>query len=138
MPSASGATRAVARAFRCCGISTAEPLGSAGGDRPAARHHGGMSSSRLRVFAIVLAALWATLVWELCTSTRITHGQRFWWTPWVFNLGHAPLFGMLAAMIGLALAPSEVQGGWRGLLRAVPAPEARRAAFLAAAVAVIA
>ena len=97
-----------------------------------------MSSSRLRIFAVVLAALWAVLVWELCTSTRITHGQRYWWTPWAFNLAHAPLFGLLAALIGLALAPSEVQGGWRGLLRAVPAPEARRAAFLAGALAVIA
>src|SRR5689334_10710601 len=125
MPSASAATRAAGRASRCCATSTAEPQGSAGRERPAARHDGRMSSSRLRVFAVVLAVLWSMLVWELCTSTRITHGHRYWWTPWAFNLGHAPRFGMLAALTGLALAPSEVQGGWRGLLRAVPAPEAR-------------
>ena len=92
-----------------------------------------MSSSRLRAFALILAALWAMLTWELCTSTTITHGHRYWWTPWFFNLGHAPLFGMQAALLGLALAPSTVDGGWRGLLRAVPEPDARRAAFLVAA-----
>ena len=97
-----------------------------------------MSPARLRVLAGVLALLWAALVWELCTSTRVTRGHWFWWTPWAFNLAHAPLFGLLAALLGLSLAPVVVQGGWRGLLRAVPDPDgARRAAFVLVAVLVV-
>jgi len=96
--------------------------------------HAGVNSARLRLLAGVLAVLWAALVWELCTSTRVTHGHWYWWTPWAFNLGHAPLFGMLAALLGLALAPGAVDGGWRSLLRALPQPDgARRAAFFAVA-----
>jgi len=102
--------------------------------RDVAAHHGRVISARLRLLAAVLACLWAALIWELCTSTRVTHGHWYWWTPWAFNLGHAPLFGMLAALLGLALAPGAVDGGWRSLLRALPQPDgARRAAFFAVA-----
>src|SRR4030095_2552468 len=82
--------------------------------------HAGVTSARLRLLPGILAVLWAALVWELCTSTRVTHGHWYWWTPWAFNLAHAPLFGMQAALLGLALAPGAVEGGWRRLLRAVP------------------
>jgi hypothetical protein len=102
--------------------------------RDVAAHHGRVNSARLRLLAAVLACLWAALIWELCTSTRVTHGHWYWWTPWAFNLGHAPLFGMQAALLGLALAPGAIDGGWRSLLRAVPEPDgSRRAAFLAMA-----
>ena len=100
----------------------------------AAADHVRVNTVRLRLLAGILAVLWAALVWELCTSTRVTHGRWYWWTPWAFNLAHAPLFGMLAALLGLALAPGAVDGGWRSLLRAVPQPDdGRRAAFLAVA-----
>jgi hypothetical protein len=97
-----------------------------------------VNTARLRLLAGVLACLWAVLIWELCTSTRVTRGTWYWWTPWAFNLAHAPLFGVLAALVGLAAAPGGVTDGWRSLLRAVPDPQgARRAAFVGAAVLVV-
>ena len=106
--------------------------------RYAAAPPGSGNSARLRLLAGILAGLWAVLIWELCTSTRVTRGHWYWWTPWAFNLAHAPLFGVLAALAGLALAPGAVTGGWRSLLRAVPEPEgARRAAFVGTAVVVV-
>src|SRR5262245_54131008 len=97
-----------------------------------------MPAARLRLLAAVLAVLWAVLLWELCTSTRVTRGTWYWWTPWAFNLAHAPLFGVLAALTALALRPVGEPSGLTTLLRAVPSPEgAGRAAFLLAAAATV-
>jgi|GEM_PF-5097438 len=93
-----------------------------------------MPAARLRILATILALLWAVLVWELCTSTRVTTGRWFWWTPWAFNLAHAPLFGVLAALTAVALRPAVEPARPSELLRAVPSPDgAGRSAFLLAA-----
>lgn len=98
-----------------------------------------MPAARLRALSAVLALLWGLLVWELCTSTRVSSGRWFWWTPWAFNLAHAPLFGVLAALLGLALrAPAQPARGFRGLLRAVPDPDRERGPYLLAAAAALA
>jgi hypothetical protein len=51
-------------------------------------------------------------------------------TPWLFNLGHAPLFGMFAALLGLASRRARCRAGGAGWWAV---PDRRRAAFVTAA-----
>lgn len=91
-----------------------------------------MIALRSRTLAQLLAVGWAALTWTLLTSTKVSVGVWYPWMPWAFNLGHAPLFGVQAALIGLALHPGRVPG---------PAPDggraARRAFFFGAALALL-
>ena len=114
-------------------------------------------ASRLRLLAALAALAWGLLILELCTTTKVKTGTWFLLAPWLFNLSHAPLFGTLAAFLGLALragpepasaptpaptpAPRSASsvggaaGAWRALLARVPSPDgAARAAFGLAAV----
>jgi len=63
-----------------------------------------------RPVAIALLAGWTAMVWGLCTADRIPHVPRYVWTPWVFNLGHAPLFGGWAALLAVSLRPGVCPG----------------------------
>lgn len=92
---------------------------------------------RLRLLLLLLALAWGALIWELCTSARVSSGRWYWFMPWLFNLAHAPLFGLLAALLGLVLRPPPAAAGPREVLRAVP-PPAARGPFLPAAAAALA
>jgi hypothetical protein len=80
---------------------------------------------RSRPLALGLAAGWAVLTWVLLTSKDAPVGPWYPWMPWVFNLSHAPLFGVQAALIGLTLRPGAVPGP-----DAVPPDRSARRAFL--------
>jgi hypothetical protein len=91
-----------------------------------------------RTLALLLAAGWAVLVWTMLTSTRVSVGPWYPWMPWVWNLGHAPLFGVQAALIGLALRPGRVPGpGATDADEPRAAHAGRRAFFLGAALALV-
>ncbi len=85
-----------------------------------------MIGLRSRSAAAALALLWAGVLWELCTTTKVHVSGRWIGMRWLTNLTHAPLFGVLAALVALAIVPGRVPG---------PDAEARpaRAAFAAAA-----
>jgi hypothetical protein len=65
---------------------------------------------RSRRLAVVLAAVWALLIWLLMTRARVSFDVRTWWMPWLRNLLHAPLFGTLAVLVALAWRPGAVPG----------------------------
>jgi len=97
-----------------------------------------MIALRSRTLALLLAVGWAALVWTLLTSTKVKVGPWYPWMPWVWNLGHAPLFGVQAALIGLTLRPGRVPGpDAPGSDAPRAAHVARRAFFLGAALALL-
>lgn len=60
--------------------------------------------------ALTLAVAWGLLTWVLLTSPKVQVGTWYPWMPWVWNLAHAPLFGVQAALIALTLRPGRVPG----------------------------
>ena len=73
--------------------------------------------------AAVLAALWAVLVWELCTSTRVIGRHLAGGRPGPATSAHAPLFGVLRGAGGAGAAAGGGRRARRPGLRAVPAPD---------------
>jgi len=96
-------------------------------------------SLRTRLLALLAALAWAAMIHRLCTGTRVPVGPWFPAAPFLYNLAHAPLFGLLSALLGVALRPAvsgPVTAGrrWRHALASVPGPaHATRGAWLAAA-----
>jgi hypothetical protein len=92
-----------------------------------------MIALRSRTLALLLAVGWGVLVWTMLTSIKVAVGPWYPWMPWVWNLGHAPLFGVQAALIGLVLRPGRVPGPDAPRADGV----ARRAFFVGAAIALV-
>jgi hypothetical protein len=65
---------------------------------------------RSRPVAAALLLLWTAVVWKLCTADHVPLGPRYPWSPWLWNLGHAPLFGLWAALVALVVKPGRVAG----------------------------
>jgi len=63
-----------------------------------------------RALATPLAVLWMAWIWWLSSST-FEHGEGNFLWPVLANLVHAPLFGLLALIMVLAL-PRRGEGGW--------------------------
>ena len=59
----------------------------------------------------LVALLWAGLIWQLSSQAGKDEPGHFLWS-WAGNLAHAPLFGLLALWLALALPRT---GGWARL-----------------------
>ncbi len=69
-----------------------------------------MIAIRSRLVAVLLFLCWTAMVWELCTTARMPRLPRYVWSPWIWNLGHAPLFGGWAALLAVSLRPGVCPG----------------------------
>ena len=56
-----------------------------------------------RPAAWLLVALWTALVFELMTGERVRPEPWYWFMPYLYNLSHAVLFGLQAALLDRAL-----------------------------------
>ncbi|MGQ0553181.1 MAG: VanZ family protein [Planctomycetota bacterium] len=74
-----------------------------------------------RLWLVLLLVAWSLLVWWLLTGARIRIAGTRWWGPWLTNFGHAPLFGVQAALLAVLLCrPGDAAfRGGRALLAAV-------------------
>ncbi len=63
---------------------------------------------RSRALALLALAAWTALIWWLLTGDRIRVGGARPLAIWAFNLGHAPLFGGWAVLVGRAQRPGVV------------------------------
>jgi VanZ family protein len=61
-----------------------------------------------RPLTALLLVVWSTLVWWALTSTRVGTGPLFPGSAFVFNLGHAGLFGLQALLLGSLLRPGVI------------------------------
>lgn len=76
-----------------------------------------------RAVPAALAVLHAALLWVLSSLTGDSFGDRGAWFPFVSNLAHAPMFGLLGLWVAASLAPRTGEGGgvfgWRRAAGAV-------------------
>ena len=61
-----------------------------------------------RPLTALLLIAWSASIWWVLTTTRVSGGPLFPGSAFVFNLGHAGLFGLQALLIGSLLRPGTI------------------------------
>lgn len=61
-----------------------------------------------RLLLVLLLLGWTAVIWWVLIGDGLRPPGWIPWRRWLVNLGHAPLFGLEAVLIGLTLRPGEI------------------------------